>query len=124
MSACYCDYDAPVLYKAARRNARKEHRCGECSRRIVPGETYEDAQGMMPGGDFYYAKTCSHCLDIRQYVQNSVPCFCWAHGSMEEDAENAIADAYYRARDEVKGLWFAVGRLVVARNRAKRSARA
>lgn len=120
--SCYCDYDYPSFYRATVSKARKEHRCGECARRIKPGERYEAVAAVWEG-EFGTAKTCSHCLDIRTFVKNSVPCYCWAHGNIEEDARYAIEDAYYRAGDEVRGLAFAVGRLMVARNRAKEAAK-
>jgi hypothetical protein len=121
MTECYCDYDAPVFYTAKCVKARKPHKCGECGRGIAAGEIYEKAIGKMDDGYIYTPKTCSHCRDIRQFVQNSVPCFCWAHGSLDDDVSNAVQDAYYRARDEVKGLAFAVGRLMVKRDRTKRA---
>ena len=90
---------------------------------IAPGETYERAFGKMEDGLIYHPATCSHCLDIRRFVQNSVPCFCWSHGSMEDDAVEAVQAAYDRARDEVKGLAFGLGRLIVKRKRASRTLR-
>ena len=120
---CYCDYDAPAFYTAKCVKARKLHKCAECGRNIEPGETYERAFGKMDDGYTYTPATCCYCLDIRQFVKNSVPCFCWAHGSMEDDAVEAVQAAYDRARDEVKGLAFAVGRLIVKRKRASRTLR-
>jgi hypothetical protein len=118
---CYCDDDMPSFYRATVSKARKPHQCGECGRKIKPGERYE-AVAAIWDGNFGTAKTCSHCLDIRTFVKNSVPCFCWAHGSVLDDARVTIESAYWRAESEVKGLAFAVGRLVVARNRARQDA--
>lgn len=119
--SCYCDYDYPTFYRASIRKARKEHCCYECSRPIKLGETYEYVAAMWDG-EFCTCRTCSHCRDFRQFVKNSVPCYCWAHGSIEEDARYAIEEAYFRAPDEVKGLAFRAYRLLVARNRAKAEA--
>lgn len=116
--SCYCDYEPATFYRASIRKARKECRCYECSRTIKPGEMYEYVASMWEG-EFDVYRTCSHCHDLRQFVKNSVPCYCWAHGSIEEDARYAIEDAYFRARDEVKGLAFKAYRLLIARNRAK-----
>lgn len=118
---CCCDYDPAEFYHSAIRTARKLHRCEECGRFIRPGETYEHVTGKW-NGDLDTFKTCSHCRDIRQFVKNSVPCFCWGHGNLDEDVANTIQDAYWRAPDEVKGLRFSVGRLVIARNGAKAEA--
>jgi hypothetical protein len=119
MSDCFCDYDPPAFCRIKVVQARKEHKCRECYRTIKVGETYETASGMWDGslGRF---KTCSHCLEIRRFVENSVPCFCWAHGNVLYDARDAIADAYIRAKDEVKGLAFGYGRLVIAGRRAQK----
>ena len=119
---CYCDYDPATFYRSAIRKARKQCQCYECSRPIKPGETYEYVAGMW-NGRFDTFRTCSHCLDIRQFVQNSVPCYCWAHGSIEEAAQYAIEEAYFRAPDEVRGLAFRAYRLLIARNRARQEGR-
>lgn len=119
---CYCDYDPPQFCKTKRQTARKDHKCGECFRLIKPGESYEYMAGMWDG-IFSTHRTCSHCLDIRQFVKNSVPCFCWAYGSLHDDARDTIEDAYWRAGEEVKGLFMAYGRLVIAGRRARKEAR-
>lgn len=115
---CYCDYDPPQFCKTKRQTARKDHKCGECFRLIKPGETYEYMAGMWDG-IFSTHRTCSHCLNIRQFVENSVPCFCWAYGSLHDDARDTIEAAYWRAREEVKGLFMGFGRLVIAGKRAR-----
>lgn len=122
MSECYCDYEPATFYSSALRKARKAHKCEECGRQIKPGESYERVSGMWDGCITVFC-TCSHCCDIRQFVKNSVPCFCWAHGSMIDDASQAIDDAYSRAPDEVKGLRMGYLRLRAAGNRAWRESR-
>lgn len=120
---CYCDYDPPTFHRQTYAKAKKQHRCEECGRKIVPGETYEYTAGLWDGS-FWSFKTCSHCCDIRKFVSNSVPCFCWAHGSLMDDVKETIEAAYDRAGKEVAGLAFAVGRLVVSRNRIREAQRA
>lgn len=116
---CYCDYDAPEYYRLRLvKAARKQHRCEECGRAILPGERYENVHGKWEGA-VSTLKTCANCLDIRQFVANSVPCFCWAHGNMLDEARDAIQDAYWRAGDEVKGLFMGYGRLVIAGRRKR-----
>lgn len=119
---CFCDYEPAQVYRSRVVTARKEHRCEECSRRIRIGERHEYVFGVW-GGTSGQARTCSHCLDIRTFVNNSVPCFCWAHGNMLEDAQEAVREAYWRAREEVRGLWFGYGRLVVNARRAREMGR-
>lgn len=119
MIDCYCDYDPPAeFYGVSIRKARKQHRCEECGRYILPGERYEKVVGKWEG-EVSGFNTCTHCLDIRTFVKNSVPCFCWFHGSMLDDAREAIEWAYDRASDEVRGLFMGFGRLVVAGRRAR-----
>ena len=113
---CFCDYDAPEFYRKEIRIARKAHRCYECGGAILPGEKFECVAGMWEG-DFSTFKTCGRCCDIRQWVKNNVPCFCWAHGNLNEDASEAIADAHDRARDETIGLRFGFLRRIVSRDK-------
>lgn len=90
MNECYCDYDEqPDAYAAEKRKARKQHRCYECARHIQAGEVYERA-ALLYGGSWDVCQTCCRCLDVRAYVQAHAPCFCWAHGSMLDDARSVI----------------------------------
>lgn len=105
-SDCYCDYEPATIYQARSvKAARKQHKCEECGRTIEIGQPYEYVFGIWDGceGEF---KTCRFCCDLRQWVQNNIPCFCWAHGNMIQDAKDAIEDAYRRARGEVTGVQF------------------
>jgi len=49
--------------------------------------------------------------------QNSVPCFCWSHGNLNEQMRDTIDDAAHRAGDEARGLRFGFVRRVVLRDR-------
>lgn len=118
---CSCDYDPPTVHSAKTVTARKEHRCEECSRTIRVGERYLYAFGVWDG---YPSSTytCSHCHEIQRWVSTNLPCFCWYSGTMISDAREAIQEAYFRARDEVQGLAFGFGRLLVKAKRARASA--
>lgn len=105
LSECYCDYDAPEFWSQSRPKATKEHRCYECRGIIKPGDRYERVAGKWEG-DFSTFKTCERCCDLRQWVKNNVPCFCWYHGDMLSDAEDAVNDAASRAPSETVGLRF------------------
>ena len=108
MDACYCDWEPPSVFHEERRTARKEHKCGECSRIILPGEKYEHVWGVWEGrGETH--RTCSRCLALRDYVQASVPCFCWLYGDMPNFAMEALSE-YGR---ELPGLWFGGARLYI-----------
>ncbi len=105
MSSCYCDYDMPAFSCREIRTARKPHQCEECGIRIMPGQRYEYISGKW--ADYISSvKVCEACHDLRMWVSNNVPCFCWAFGHMHEDAQEAIAEAQYRAPAETVGLWF------------------
>lgn len=116
MSDCYCDYDPPEFYHSELRKARKPHKCVECTGHALPGEKYEYVRGKWDGTIWTF-KTCPRCLDLAQWVKNNVPCFCPAHGGMDEAMQDAIDAAYDRARSEVTGLWFGFHRRKIQRRR-------
>lgn len=120
---CVCDYDPPSFYHQEIRKARKPHRCNECGTLILPGERYEHVRGKWEGY-IDNLDTCERCLDIRQWVKNNVPCFCWAHGNMIEDAKEAVEEAHFRAPSETVGLRFGLLRRIALRDRVKAERRA
>jgi hypothetical protein len=61
-------------------------------------------------------RTCCRCLAVREYVKAHVPCFCWLHHSMLDDARDTI-ESYAH---ELPGMFMAYGRLRVAVNRGLR----
>ena len=118
---CWCDGDPPVLYNRSTPRARKQYRCYECAGSIHPGDRYERVDGMWDrsyGFDTFV--TCRSCHDLRQWVQNNVPCLCWSHGNMIEDCQNAVMDAIWRAPTETTGLRFGFSRRLHAREARKR----
>jgi hypothetical protein len=118
MSACYCDYDETFkVYERQTHVARKEHKCSECSRMIQPKERYEHAFGILSAGAYVY-KTCSLCLDLREFVVAHVPCSCWTHRNMREDVMN---DAQGWAH-EAPGLLFGAYRREIRIRRARKAA--
>jgi hypothetical protein len=115
---CYCDYDEPRFYCKTERTARKVHRCDECGARVQPGEKYEHVAAYQDGMNTY--KTCARCLDLRQWTKAHVPCFCWYHFSM---IENAVETCQHYAH-EAPGLLFGAYRRQVLINRAAAASRA
>ncbi len=114
--SCYCDSEAPDFFSRATPKARKAFRCYECSGEISPGERYERVAGKWDG-EFAEYLTCERCFDIRKWVQNNVPCFCFAFGNLREDTQNAVEEAQYRAPAETIGLRFGLLRRFVQRDR-------
>ena len=114
MDACYCDGPYPEFYHAERRTARKHYRCDECGRAIAISERYEHVRAKWEG-DIGSYKTCPRCLALRDYVEAHVPCFCWNHHNMIEEAL-ATADAYAH---ETVGLQFGALRRKVLIYRGK-----
>lgn len=110
--ACFCDYDSPILYvKQEVKAARVSHRCYECSKTIKPGEGYERVRAIWERGDApQTVATCQRCLALREWVKAHVPCFCWAHGNIIDDA---IETAQHYAHD-APGLLFRAYRLKLA----------
>lgn len=89
--SCYCDYDGSwSLYHEHKRKARKVHRCGECGRAVMPGETYQVAAGLYDG-EFSHHKRCSHCVGLAEWLKAHVPCFCDSWGGLFEDGADIVA---------------------------------
>lgn len=91
MTSCYCDDEAPpIFYRMKTHVAKVEHRCDECHGTISKGQSYERVSGMW-ADQFDEFKTCQNCINLRDFVKAHVPCMCWSHGSMREEAiETAI----------------------------------
>lgn len=115
---CYCDYDPPSVYSSRMVRARKRYHCYECHSAINVGDRHEYAFGAYDGYT-YQPRTCAHCVAIRQFVTNNIPCWCWAHGDMLSEARYIVEAAYREAPDEVKGVAFGLGRLMVKARRAR-----
>lgn len=113
---CSCDYDPPEFITILSRKARKIHHCYECSGEIRPGEVHEYVSGKWYG-DLNWFRTCERCRDIRKWVHNNIPCFCWAYGNLDEDAGHAVEEACFRAPLETAGLRFGFLRRKVLRDR-------
>lgn len=114
---CYCDYERPEFYERIQHTARKPHKCEECGCAIQSGEKYERAAGKWDGR-FDVFKTCCRCLALREHIAAHVPCFCWSHGGMLEDARNEVENLPHEAIGS--GLFFELGRMAIAIRRAPR----
>jgi RNase P subunit RPR2 len=112
MDACVCDYDPPEFVSQSMRRARKPHTCEECSRVIEPGEHYEYTFGKWDG-DVSRFRVCARCLEVRRFITDSIPCFCWAYGNLHEDAKETAR--HYAS--EAPGLLFGTYRRIILANR-------
>ena len=114
MTYCYCDGDVPEFCSVSTHKARKEHRCSECRASINPGEAYEYTSGKWDGYLSTY-KTCTRCVELRQWAKISVPCFCWYYGDLHENVAEMVSDAHHA----VPGLIFEWGRRMIRIQRAR-----
>lgn len=117
-SDCYCDYDPPAFYHRTIINkARRQHRCEECGKSILAGESYERVRALWPElGAPYTMKTCERCLELRNWALVSVPCFCWSHGGLLDEVREMVREVSHL----VPGMFMEYGRRMVAINRAPR----
>jgi hypothetical protein len=116
---CECDYDEPSFYRKKVRRARKAHKCYECSGMILPSDTYEYAVGKWDAISVFV--TCQHCVNIRTWTRNNMPCLCWSHGNTIDDCREAVDEAVFRAPEETRGLKFGLLRRIAARDRFYRT---
>ena len=107
MSDCYCDYETPAFYFDKLVKARNQHKCSECGKRINKDEIYERVNGKWDDRIDTY-KTCSRCLDLRNYTKQNVKCLCWCHENMIDDCIETLKE-YKR---ELPGLLFGGYRLL------------
>ena len=116
---CYCDYDPPEFSTSRIVKSKKKRRCYECCGIILPSEPYLYIAGKWEGY-FETFTICQHCRNLRVWVSNNIPCFCWSYGNMVEDARYAIDDAYERAPNEVIGVRFGFNRRLYLRDKHNR----
>jgi hypothetical protein len=112
MSECYCDYEPAQCYVVTKPHARKQHKCDECGGLMLVGEEYERVFAVWDGSAGNY-RTCKRCLDLREWVKAHIPCFCWYHQNMLEDAMETAKHWSH----EAPGLLFGAYRRQVAIHR-------
>lgn len=78
---CNCDMgNGPSAYSSRVRTARKQHRCFECGKSIMPSQMYEYASGIWDGEPSSF-KTCMRCVALRT-----------AHVKADERAQEAAIE--------------------------------
>lgn len=101
---CGCDDgDAEHLSTTHVKAARKEHRCTDCARTIRVGESYV-ADTWLFEGSVDTTKGCADCAAIVDYMRAAVPCFCWMHDSLLDDALECAREYDHESPGLVFGL--------------------
>lgn len=113
---CYCDAISPSAYTRQTRKARIRHNCCECWGYIKPGSKYEEVTGVWDHRPNRY-RTCVDCVAVRNLLVDCAKCFCWSHGGLWEEIDEAIDDQL------IPGVRFGLYRLLVAKNRRQEEAR-
>jgi hypothetical protein len=104
---CSCDGEEAIAQWVRIRTARHHHYCCECDGSINETEKYEHTT--LLGDCFSHYKTCLDCVNLREYVQERIPCFCFRYGDMIEDAIEQIKS---RLSFKTPGLMFGAYRLI------------
>lgn len=84
-----CDYDPCDVYSASTREARKAHKCGECRREIMPGETYHRVRYLFEGTWGSHVM-CEPCAELAASLADVVDGGDWALGALHQDALEAV----------------------------------
>lgn len=106
--SCSCDGDPATFCTIKTVKARKTYECYECSGPISPGESHEYVFGKWD--DVQEFRICALCLELRQWAQISVPCFCWNYGEMSENIRDMVTEV---RRDVPAGFVFEWGRRII-----------
>lgn len=84
--------DGPLeMYDSKIVKGRKEHRCNECGRTLLRGESHELVTGKFDG-TFVAYRTCIHCLVAVKWLRTE----CGGHifTGVQEDIEEHLAEGY------------------------------
>jgi hypothetical protein len=91
--ACYCDDgEYPSVYEERDvKAAREAHKCSECARAILPGESYKHIWGVWPGIDGAATwRICARCMALKDFVEAHIPCACLLLGNLLDSASDEI----------------------------------
>lgn len=99
------DADRVTVLSESGHKARKEHKCNECHRVIVPGEMYHSERYVFER-EFKIHRTCVQCMVCRQWLQ--AECNGWIYGFVEEDLYEHFTEAMYPPT-----IKWGIGRLIV-----------
>jgi hypothetical protein len=85
------DVDRVLVLGAVIYVAKKEHKCGECTRVIRSGEKYLRERFVFDGEPSTH-RTCSHCQVVRHWLSGE--CGGWVYGAIEEDIREHAEGGY------------------------------
>jgi hypothetical protein len=101
--ACVCDsYSYP--YHERVRTAKKEHKCYDCGRRILPGEWYVAVGGLCEGY-WWNGKECKNCWSALEWIKAHIPCVCVSYGNMYDELVEIAREAQPQAPGLLFGLY-------------------
>jgi hypothetical protein len=69
---CDCSDNPAIICNCVSRKARKSHRCDECRRTIVSGETYEEHSGLWRDGGWNTYRWCAHCSAAQKILESEI----------------------------------------------------
>ncbi len=84
--------DRSEVYSESTHRARKEHKCYECRRAIMPGEVYRRVFTVTEG-DASSMKVCGHCIVAQDWLISN--CGGYVYGEVREEIEEHAQE--YRA---------------------------
>ena len=88
------DGETCSVWSEREHKAKKQHKCGECSRQIEAGETYVAIFGVFEG-DPFHGKICGHCAVLADWLGEN--CGGYLVGMVVEDFTEHARD--YRRMD-------------------------
>lgn len=91
---CMIDYaeDRVTVLHERVYSARKEHKCDECGRGILPGERYTVERYVYDGGATTH-KTCRHCKVVRDWL--NAECGGFLYTGVREDIQEHADEGHY-----------------------------
>lgn len=111
MSYCECsdDFDPPSFFSQSVVKARKPHKCTECGGPITKGDSYRRSSGKWDGRVDVYTE-CGLCMELRQWAEISMPCFCCnIFGELHDTVREMVDDIWHT----IPGFRFEWGRRIV-----------
>jgi hypothetical protein len=95
-----------LVLSETRVKARKEHKCGECYRKIEPKETYVRTATIYEGELNAY-KTCLQCMEVKHWLARNCDGYVYTHcyEDLRDHVEKAMGMEFYRAVVGMKNKW-------------------
>ena len=104
--------DGPSVYRCKVQHTRKKRRCGECSRHIAIGETYQNVFMVYDGSPGTWIM-CAHCMVAAQWLVANCGGYL-LHGVWEDIHEHIVE---YRGAEQYRPVEHGLRRLEIGRKR-------